>query len=133
MIQTLRRMPKAKLTPEEIRSQYPSVQQPPEYWRQAAESLNANEYWRNDTYLVMVLRSPDVTRVSINRHDKQPIRNWEDFQAIKNQILGPEAEAAELYPAESRLVNQGNQYHLWCINTPGFQFPFGITSGRQVS
>lgn len=41
------------------------------------------------------------------RHD------WREFQRIKNELCGPEREAVELYPAESRLVDTANEYHLW--------------------
>lgn len=46
-----------------------------------------------------------------------------DAQRIKNELLGDEYEACELYPAESRLVDGANQFHLWAING---QFPFGF-------
>ena len=39
-------------------------------------------------------------------------------------------EAVELYPAESRLVDNANQWHLWCVT--GFRFPFGFAE-RLVS
>ena len=38
-----------------------------------------------------------------------------------------------LFPAESRLVNMANQYHLWVLDTPGVKFPFGFDEGRVVS
>lgn len=56
-------------------------------------------------------------------------RDWRDFQRIKNELLGDEYEACELYPAEDRLVDGANQYHLWAING---QFPFGFDE-RLVS
>jgi hypothetical protein len=38
-----------------------------------------------------------------------------DHAAIKNQLTGPETEAFELYPAESRLLDPSNYYILWCF------------------
>lgn len=92
----------------------------------------------NDQYTVIwrvqVNKSGDAeTRVhhlSIKRNDKEPVHDWRDLQAIKTQLLGPEAEAVELYPAESRVVDLANQYHLWCIE--GMKWPFGFNDGRQV-
>src|SRR5438105_2948014 len=50
--------------------------------------------------------------LSIKRRDKQPLRSWRDLQRIKNEICGRECEGVELFPAESRLVDSANQYHL---------------------
>jgi len=68
--------------------------------------------------------------LSIKTRDKAPFHDWRDFQRIKNEIVGPEFEAVELYPAESRLVDTSNQYHLWCFLD--FKFPFGYKH-RDVS
>jgi len=68
--------------------------------------------------------------LSIKTRDKAPHHDWRDFQRIKNEIVGPEFEAVELYPAESRLVDTSNQYHLWCFLD--FKFPFGYRN-REVS
>lgn len=55
------------------------------------------------------------THLSIKRLDKAAVHDWRHFQRIKNEICGPEREAIELYPAESRLVDTANQYHLWVL------------------
>jgi len=68
---------------------------------------------------------PTLIHLSIRTLDKRPARDWGDFQRIKNELVGPEVEMVELYPAESRLVDTVNQYHLWGYDRPGFQFPFG--------
>jgi hypothetical protein len=71
--------------------------------------------------------------LSIKRNDRAPVTNWNHLQRIKNELVGPEHEGVELFPAESRLVNMANQYHLWVLNQPGKQFPFGFNDGRNVS
>lgn len=69
--------------------------------------------------------------LSIRHGEREPIRDWRVFQDIKNQTVGPEFEAAELFPAEDRLVDVANQYHLWVlagpVNAGGERprFPFG--------
>lgn len=68
---------------------------------------------------------PDMLHLSIKRRDKNPIRDWRDFQRIKNELIGPDHEAVELYPAEARLVDTANQYHLWVLADPEKRFPFG--------
>jgi len=48
------------------------------------------------------------------------------LQRIKNEIVGPEHEAVELFPAESRLVDTSNQYHLWVLTSDENRWPFGF-------
>lgn len=83
--------------------------------------------WQNSQYEVWVYPPRDGTtmiQLSIKRRDKQVIRRWRDLQRIKNEIVGPEREAMEMYPAESRLVDTANQYHLWVL-PEGVRWPFG--------
>lgn len=67
----------------------------------------------------------DAVHLSIRRNDRKPARDWRDFQRIKNELCGPEREGIELYPAESRLVDTANQYHLWVMPT-GSIIPLGF-------
>jgi hypothetical protein len=88
-----------------------------------------NEYWINDVYQVQVRRNPGTHMVHLNirrRDGEACIRDWRHFQQIKNELLGPECEAIELYPAESRLVDTSNKYHLYGIDDPTFRFPIGF-------
>lgn len=68
--------------------------------------------------------------MSIHDHERTARHDWRDFQRIKNEICGPEEEAIEIYPAESRLVDMSNEYHIFCIT--GFKLPFGFAE-RWVS
>lgn len=85
--------------------------------------------FRNARYLVTVRGLAPAApfgrgvHLSIKRHDRRPVHDWRHLQRIKNEILGPEVEAVELYPAEARKVDGANQYHLWAF--PGYRFPFG--------
>jgi hypothetical protein len=72
-----------------------------------------------------------IVHLSIKRLDREPIHDWRALQQIKNAIVGDESEAMEIYPAESRLVDGANQYHLWCFR-PGFRIPVGFDT-RLVS
>jgi len=67
--------------------------------------------------------------LSIKRKDKEPCRDWRDFMSIKNQLVGEEHEAVELFPKQSRVVDTANQYHLWCFKDESGFFPFGFTHG----
>ncbi len=70
---------------------------------------------------------PPMLTLSIRDHNRETVRDWRDLQRIKNEIVGPQHEAVELFPAESRLVDSANQYHLWVISEPDVCFPFGFT------
>lgn len=72
-----------------------------------------------------------MAHLSIKRLDKMAVHKWRDLQEIKNQLLGPEIEAVELYPAESRRIDVANQFHLFAL-PPGEMFNFGFTGERAV-
>ena len=97
--------------------------------------LKQDEIWVNDLYQVNIDRDTDshgfgpevkITHVSIKTLDKEPIRDWRHFQQIKNELVGEDVDAIELFPMESRLVDTVNQYHLWCM-PPGEMIPVGWT------
>lgn len=91
--------------------------------------------WVNSRYQVYERRvetpKGPMVHLSIKRHEKQPCRDWRDFQRIKNELVGPQAEGVELFPAEDRVVDLANQYHLFVFTA--FRFPFGFEAGRTVS
>lgn len=64
--------------------------------------------------------------LSIRRNDRQAAHDWRHFQRIKNELVGPECEGVEMYPAESRLVDTANQYFIWCSTDPTYRFPLGF-------
>lgn len=86
----------------------------------------AGEIWRNDRYTAISQQRADgsVAEISVRRNDRRPIRDWRDFQRIKNDIAGAECEAVELYPAMGRIMDTANQFYLWVL-PPGERFPFG--------
>ena len=69
------------------------------------------------------------TYLSIKRRDREPLCDWRAKQRIKNAILGDEWEAIEMYPAESRLVDTANQYHLFSWKAV---FPIYLFNNREV-
>lgn len=92
-----------------------------------------HECWVNSRYQVLVrFTSPLTAHFSIKAHDKEPIHDWRDLQRIKNELAGPEAEAIELYPAESRLIDEANQFHLWVQHAGVGRLPIGMHGARNV-
>ena len=89
----------------------------------AVQEITPTHVYYNDLYDVQVFHRLPFIHLHISRVDGLPCTNWEHFQQIKNEIVGPECEAAELFPAESRLINEGNEYHLWVHADPRFRFP----------
>ncbi len=73
-----------------------------------------------------------VTHLSIKNRDRGARHDWRDLQRIKNELCGLEREAIEIYPAESRLVDCADQFHLWVLAS-GQTLPLGFHEGRVVS
>lgn len=100
--------------------------------------------WLNSRYEVWIFEwaaedNPigfPMTQLSIKRRDKGVQRSWRELQRIKNELCGREREAVELFPADSRLMDSANQYHLWVL-PEGQAFPFGywtrIVSGESAN
>lgn len=114
---------------------------------QAKKMVNESrkqEIWINEKYQVNILRGENCDQyihieefkgkcdyLSIKTIDKEPIHDWRDLQHIKNELCGEDREALEIYPAESRLVDTANQYHLWVMPKDA-QIPFGFTHREVV-
>jgi hypothetical protein len=101
--------------------------------RAAIERIYAEEdIWCNSLYQVNIRTIPsnglvpEVKHLSIKRRDKRVVHDWRDLQRIKNELVGAECEAVEIYPAESRLVDSANQYHLWVFNDPSYRIGLGF-------
>lgn len=95
----------------------------------AVHLLTPLRVFQNNIYRVEIADSahmgPTFIHLAISRLDGGTCNEWADLQRIKNEIAGPEYEAMELFPAESRLVNTGNEYHLWVLSNPNYRFPVG--------
>lgn len=95
-----------------------------------------DEAWVNDIYECQVRYLEErgrggVVHLSIKRKDREASHDWRHLQAIKNDVMGWEREAIELFPAESRLVDTANQTHLW-VMAAGEGVPLGYFEGRIV-
>ena len=67
--------------------------------------------------------------LQICRADGGSVVDWRHLQEIKNLVCGPEWEAVELFPAESRLKDPSNARYLWACKDA---LPFGLPGGRMV-
>lgn len=100
----------------------------------ASTTLGDDEVcFTNNLYTVIGRRmgaqdeNPAMVWLSIRRNDRKPARDWRHLQRIKNELVGPECEGMEMFPADSRLVDQANQTHLWVVLDPKFRWPWGFT------
>lgn len=104
------------------------------------DDVKQTEVWLNHLYQVQVRfficaewnRSPMV-HLNIRRRDGAAIFDWRHRQWIKNQLVGPECEGMEIYPAESRLSDEGNKYHVFCFLDPAIRLPFGFQNRHVVT
>lgn len=93
---------------------------------QQTGSPEPDEAWWNDLYQCVVYHYPSgMTHLSLKRHDRAAVRDWRHFQQIKNEIVGPERTAVEIFPPESELVDAANEYHLW-VFPEAVELPFGF-------
>lgn len=95
--------------------------------------------WANNIYQVNIgYADPKdtggigIAHLIIRRLVKWPIHSWAHFQAIKNELIGPECEAVEMYPAKKHLVDAKEHYHLWAFTSPEQSLGIGFMDKRQV-
>ena len=126
--QPLVRVAHARVTERQIVSLARSHGVSMERVRTAFDQIERDEVlWTNDTYQVSTRDFGDGWRhLSIKRIDQQPVHDWRDLQRIKNQLLGEQCEAVEIYPAEERRVDAANQYHLWGSTDPTYRLGLGF-------
>ena len=89
-------------------------------------------YWRNDLYQVQMRLffndsfKAEMAHLNIRRVDGAAIFDWRHRQLIKNQLVGEECEGFEVYPAESRLSDTSNKYHLWVFTDARLRLPVKV-------
>lgn len=66
-----------------------------------------------------------ITHLWIRAHDGTMPRSWRDLQRIKDDLVGAERVAVEVFPPTSELVDSANMAHLW-VYPPGHVLPFGL-------
>lgn len=115
-------------TPDAVQRQLDAIRREEAIWINSRYQVNIRRFPRHES------DGPDLVHLSIKRLDKGQIgpEKYRDFMRIKDELLSPEHEAIEIYPARSREVDTSNQYHMWAIDSPEWRVPFGWTEGRKV-
>ena len=97
-------------------------------------SLEYDEYWRNDEYIVKVYYPNNPSHQFPNNkftwlcfrnvRNSHTAHDWRDMQMMKNEICGEERTAVEVFPPMSKLVDTCNQFHLW-VYPEDYELDFG--------
>lgn len=109
-----------------------------EWVRERQESFGIDtshmEVWHNEEYEAFAVTHEEsgVTHLSVKRYDRAPLSNWRHLQQIKNEVCGPEREGLQLYPRESRVADNANQYHLYVLPV-GMDVPVGFEHGMFIT
>jgi hypothetical protein len=102
-----------------LRPQFPSDRG--ERWRPVA--------FLNNKYAVQIsdvqTEWGEVIHLWVRRHDDKQPHCWRELQRIKNELVGKERLAVEVFPAKSKLVDSANMAHLWVL-PEGFDLPFTL-------
>ena len=79
--------------------------------------------WKNNHYTVQLYRRERfilgklMDKVMIRRNDGEPIREWRVLQKIKDQIIGEDKMAIQVFPPKEELVDVANLY--WIFTETG--------------
>lgn len=66
-----------------------------------------------------------VVHLWIRRHDGTMPRSWSDLQRIKDELVGEDRVAVEVFPDAIRLVDSADMAHLWVL-PKDFVLPFTL-------
>lgn len=122
----LRKMASKPMTPFEWQDATKIPERRPE--------LAPNERWSptvhvNNRYVVQVslvaTAIGQVIHLWIRHHAGEMPRSWRELQWIKDEIVGPERAAVEVFPPRSELVDSANMAHLWVL-PEDFVVPFRL-------
>jgi hypothetical protein len=103
----------------------PSIKQRWTPWQLAEHSAQdvGEQVVRNKTHTVFIKpMNADTTTgnpmdgwvtLSIKRNDREAECDWRVFMRIKNELVGPDREAIQVFPSMSRVVDTANQYFLF--------------------
>lgn len=70
-------------------------------------------FFVNNLFSVQVYLVNGYRVYGVRRHDQSTNISWETKQRIKNEVIGYEKSAIEVFPRHSELIDQANMYWLW--------------------
>ena len=104
----------------------PALQEIPKAdWPAGSVDSTRLRVWRSRRWLVQEFAAPApaLVRLSIIRTSRtatgwEESVNWEELQALKNEVGYRWHDAVEIYPAADDVVNVSNMRHLWIMAEP---------------
>lgn len=103
----------------------------PMYGGKPAPLAENQRMYANSIYTVIITLRGEVQpgwgqcfELSIRRNDRKAAHDWRHFQRIKNELIGEQYFAFEVYPAEVSLVDSANQYYLYAFEHADIRFGF---------
>lgn len=97
----------------------------------SATGLLSKILWatRNDFYIVQAYPSVhalgDGLHLAISTLDRSGEPPWRDMQRIKDELVGEDCEAVQVYPRQEDVVDQAFMYHLF-VMPRSWRLPFGL-------
>lgn len=79
-------------------------------------STNLISFKANNLFSVQEFMIDGIRVAGIRRHDQSTNISWETKMRIKNEVIGEDVAAVEVYPRMINLVDQANMYWLWIID-----------------
>ena len=73
-------------------------------------------FYANNLFSIQCFEVRGVKVYGIRRHDQATNISWETKQRIKNEIIGKDISAIEVFPRDCDLVDQANMYWLWVVD-----------------
>lgn len=87
--------------------------------------------WRNGVFVVLFreVRTAwgPVVHLAVRTVGNNVVE-WAEKQRIKDELMGPERLAVEVFPPRSDLVDEADMYHVWVLPV-GMTLPFSIGYG----
>ena len=93
-------------------------------WGQSDETGARTAVWCNREFLVQQFEYDGLIRLTVNRVRMQPDGHyeqgitWDELQRVKHEVGYGEAQAIEVYPPDSEVVDDANMRHLWILPEP---------------
>lgn len=105
-----------------------------------AESKNknivtyVNQYYLVNAYIYKE-KEGGISRwtLAIYNHDRSAMRDWREFQKIKNEICGEETIGFEFYPPESVVLDNANVFIMYVLpKSDDLGFGFMLDGERSI-
>lgn len=71
--------------------------------------------WPNDRYGVQLIVSNGLHVLMVRRHDEGDDFPWRDLQRIKDELVGEDREAVQVFPKKSEIVDEADMAHIWLV------------------